>query len=148
MTAMPDREGALVVAWTDEREGQGDILLSWYADGTWSEDLPLPGASGPDEQRHPSIALDDAGNLHAAWVTRDVKGGSTRIRYRVGRHADRRPSNAFRPEPICGNADPDCPCPSGRMHAPRRACTSSSLKSPEKRPRTRTTCPADARSRA
>ncbi len=46
-------DGTLVVAWTDEREGQGDILLSWYADGTWSEDLPLPGASGPEEQGHP-----------------------------------------------------------------------------------------------
>ncbi len=50
----------VAVAWTDEREGQGDILLSWYDDGTWSEDLPLPGASGPEEQGHPSIALDDA----------------------------------------------------------------------------------------
>ncbi len=36
--------GTLVVAWTDEHEGQGDILLSCCADGTWSEDLPLPGA--------------------------------------------------------------------------------------------------------
>lgn len=79
--------GSLVVAWTDEREGQGDILLSWYADGTWSEDLPLPGASGPEQQGHPSIALDDAGNLHAAWVTRDAKGGPTRIQYRFGRRA-------------------------------------------------------------
>lgn len=81
-------DGTLVVAWTDEREGQGDILLSWYADGAWSEDLPLPGASGPEEQGHPSIALDDAGNLHAAWVTREVKGGPTRIQYRFGRPAD------------------------------------------------------------
>ncbi|RKT44999.1 hypothetical protein [Thiocapsa rosea] len=81
-------DGTLVVAWTDEREGQGDILLSWYADGTWSEDLPLPGASGPEEQGHPSIALDEAGNLHAAWVTRETKGGPTRIQYRFGRRSD------------------------------------------------------------
>lgn len=81
-------DGTLVVAWTDEREGQGDILLSWYADGTWSEDLALPGASGPDEQGHPSVALDDAGNLHAAWVTRETKGGPTRIQYRLGLRAD------------------------------------------------------------
>ncbi|HSO81174.1 hypothetical protein [Thiocapsa sp.] len=81
-------DGTLVVAWTDEREGQGDILLSWYADGTWSEDLALPGASGPEEQGHPSITLDDAGNLHAAWVTREAKGGPTRIQYRLGRRAD------------------------------------------------------------
>ena len=81
-------DGTLVVAWTDEREGQGDILLSWYAEGTWSEDLPLPGASGPDEQGHPSIALDEAGNLHTAWVTRETKGGPTRIQYRLARRAD------------------------------------------------------------
>ncbi|UHD15280.1 hypothetical protein [Thiocapsa bogorovii] len=81
-------DGTLVVAWTDEREGQGDILLSWYADGTWSDDFPLPGASGPEEQGHPSIALDDAGNLHAAWVTRETKGGPTHIQYRLGRRAD------------------------------------------------------------
>ncbi|WP_139052803.1 hypothetical protein [Thiocapsa marina] len=81
-------DGTVVVAWTDEREGQGDILLSRYADGTWSEDLQLPGASGPQEQGHPSIALDDAGNLHAAWVTRETKGGPTRIQYRFGRHAN------------------------------------------------------------
>lgn len=81
-------DGTLVVAWTDEREGQGDILLSWYAEGTWSEDLPLPGASGPDEQGHPSIALDEAGNLHTAWVTRETTGGPTRIQYRLGRRAD------------------------------------------------------------
>ncbi|WP_296805239.1 hypothetical protein [Thiocapsa sp.] len=81
-------DGTLVVAWTDEREGQGDILLSWYTDGAWSEDLPLPGASGPDEQGHPSIALDDVGNLHTAWVTRETKGGPTRIQYRFGLRAD------------------------------------------------------------
>lgn len=81
-------DGTLVAAWTDEREGQGDILLSWYADGAWSENLPLPGASGAEEQSHPSIALDDVGNLHAAWVTREAKGGPTNIQYRFGRRAD------------------------------------------------------------
>jgi hypothetical protein len=88
VTAAGHPDGTLVVAWTDEREGQGDILLSWYADGTWSEDLPLPGGSGPDEQAHPTLSLDEAGNLHAAWVSREAKGGPTRIQYVLGRRGD------------------------------------------------------------
>jgi hypothetical protein len=88
VSAAGHTDGTLVVAWTDEREGQGDILLSWYAADAWSEDLPLPGASGAEEQSHPSIALDDAGNLHAAWVTRAIKGGPTRIQYGLGQRAD------------------------------------------------------------
>ena len=81
-------DGTLAVAWTDEREGQGDILVSWYKDGAWSEDLPLPGASGPEEQANPTLALDEAGNLHVAWVTREVKGGPTRIQYVFGQRDD------------------------------------------------------------
>lgn len=88
VTAAGHPDGTLVVAWTDEREGQGDILLSWYAGGEWSEDLPLPGASGPAEESHPTIVLDGAGRLHAAWVTREVKGGPTRINYALGRRAE------------------------------------------------------------
>ncbi|MFO7593673.1 MAG: hypothetical protein R6X15_06480 [Pseudomonadota bacterium] len=78
-------QGRLVAAWTDERDGNADVLFSRREDGQWSDDRSLPGASGAGEQLHPSITLDGAGNLHAAWVERDEVGGSTRLRYAVGR---------------------------------------------------------------
>ena len=34
----------LLVAWDDEREGNVDVMLSWYEAGGWSDDWPLPGA--------------------------------------------------------------------------------------------------------
>ena len=77
--------GDLVVAWDDERDGDPNIMLSWFADGEWSEDTPLPGASGPGVQAHPSITLDADGNLYAAWVERDTVNGPTRLRYAYGR---------------------------------------------------------------
>jgi len=77
--------GELVVAWDDEREGDPNIMLSWYSDGEWSEDTPLPGGSGPGVQAHPSITMDAEGNLHVAWVERDTVNGPTRLRYAYGR---------------------------------------------------------------
>jgi hypothetical protein len=79
-----DSEGRLVVAWDDERDGDGNVMYSWLEAGEWSEDLPLPGADGAGEQTHPAITLDAQGNLHAAWVERDVVGGPTRLRYAFG----------------------------------------------------------------
>ena len=78
-------DGTVVVAWDDERDGNPSIVLSWREQGGWSDDVVLPGASGPGEQAHPSIVLDADGNLHAAWVERDVTGGPTRLRYALGR---------------------------------------------------------------
>jgi hypothetical protein len=77
-------DGTLVVAWNDEREGHGDIMLSWRDDSVWSDDWPLPGASGPGQQSHPSIVLDANRNLHAVWVDREAIGGPTRLRYAMG----------------------------------------------------------------
>ena len=74
-----------VVAWTDEREGKSDIMLSWIENGEWSEDMPVPGASDASHQSHPSIALDAAGNLHLAWVERTETNGPTRLRYQFAR---------------------------------------------------------------
>ncbi|MCW8963815.1 MAG: hypothetical protein OQL16_08470 [Gammaproteobacteria bacterium] len=76
--------GHLVVAWTDERDGNTDIWLSWLEDGDWSEDVAVAGASGPGEQSHPSIVMDTQGNLHVAWVERATVGGATRLRYLFG----------------------------------------------------------------
>jgi hypothetical protein len=73
--------GALVVAWDDNREGTADIMLSWREEDGWSDDLAVPGAAGPGEQNHPTISLDQEGNLHLAWVERTTIGGPTRLRY-------------------------------------------------------------------
>ena len=83
--------GHLVVAWSDEREDSSDIFYSWFENGEWSEDLPVPGASGREEETHPSIIFDDNGNLHIAWIARKEVGGTTRLRYMSGRllhHSD------------------------------------------------------------
>lgn len=78
-------DGHLVVAWDDGRDDPANILLSWYRDGQWSDDLSVPGASGPGVQNHPSITLDEQGNLHLAWIERERVGGPTRLRYLFGR---------------------------------------------------------------
>jgi hypothetical protein len=70
-----------VAAWDDNRDETPDILLSWRAGESWSEDLSLPGGSGPGSQSDPSLAVDRHGNLHIAWVYRDRDGGPTGIRY-------------------------------------------------------------------
>lgn len=77
--------GRLVVAWDDEREGDSDLMLSWYQDGVWSDDWPIPVASGEGWQSSPTIAIDKRGNLHAAWIERDEIGGSSRLKYGFGR---------------------------------------------------------------
>lgn len=77
--------GTLLVAWDDEREGNVDVMLSWYEAGGWGDDWPLPGASGPGLQSNPSVTLDSDGNLHAAWVERDDVDGATRLKYGFGR---------------------------------------------------------------
>ena len=77
-------DGRLLVAWTDEREGNSDIMMSAYIDDEWDEDMPLSGASGPAEQAHPTIILDKDGRLHIAWIERDNRDAPTRLKYMVG----------------------------------------------------------------
>lgn len=83
-TVAGDDAGRLLVAWDDERDGDGNVMISWYDGTEWSEDLALPGADGEGEQVHPTITLDEQGNLHAAWVERETVGGPTRLRYLIG----------------------------------------------------------------
>lgn len=83
--------GQVIVAWDDGRDDQTNILLSWYTDGQWSDDLSVPGASGNVIQNHPSVTLDNQGNLHLAWVERDYVGGPTRLRYLFAKAASARP---------------------------------------------------------
>ena len=83
-TVTGHNNGSLLVAWTDEREGNSDIMLSAFADDEWGEDMPLAGAAGLAEQSHPSILLDDTGRLHIAWIERDTRDAPTRLKYMAG----------------------------------------------------------------
>lgn len=83
-----DEGGTLVAAWDDEREGDTDLVLSWYEEGEWSEDWILPVASGEGHQSNPSILLDKRGDLHVTWVERQLIGGSTQLKYAFGRRLD------------------------------------------------------------
>jgi hypothetical protein len=83
-TAAGHPDGSLLVAWTDEREGNSDIMISVFADNEWGEDIPVPGASGAGEQAHPSIIFDDKGQLHIIWIERDERNGPTRLKYMMG----------------------------------------------------------------
>jgi len=78
-------DGALVVAWDDDRDGSSDIQLSWNTADGWSEDLAVPPASGPGQQAHPSIAMDSRGNLHLIWLEYLEKDQPTRIFYVMGK---------------------------------------------------------------
>jgi hypothetical protein len=45
----------------------------------------VPGASGTGVQSDPSITMDEAGNLHLAWVEKNTLDGPSQIRYLFGR---------------------------------------------------------------
>jgi hypothetical protein len=83
-------DGTLVALWDDSRDGTGDLWLAWHPGDAWSDNLAVPGASGPGEQGHPVVALDEAGDLHLAWVERDTLNGPTRLRYALARVASER----------------------------------------------------------
>jgi len=77
--------GNVVVAWDDDRDGNANIMLSWLEDNQWSDDFEAASATGPGEQTHPSISLDEQGNLHLVWLDRATPGGPTRLRYAFGK---------------------------------------------------------------
>lgn len=86
VAAAGNRRGDLVAAWDDERDGTSDIWLTRWTAGGYSENFTFPEVSGPARQSDPAIALDEAGNLHLAWVERAAGGesnGPTRLRYTV-----------------------------------------------------------------
>ena len=78
-------DGALAVAWDDDRDGSSDIQLSWKTADGWSEDLAVPPASGAGQQTHPAITLDSRGNLHLIWLDYLDKDQPTRIFYSMGK---------------------------------------------------------------
>ena len=80
--------GDLVIAWDDDRDGSSDIWLTKRTATGYSDNFTLPETSGPARQTDPAIALDEAGNLHLAWIERapgSDSSGPTRLRYRVWR---------------------------------------------------------------
>lgn len=77
--------GDFVAAFDDDREGNSDVLLAWRTDQGWSANLAPPGASGNGEQSDPALAVDDAGNVHLAWIAREEISGPSQVRYVYGR---------------------------------------------------------------
>ncbi len=75
----------LAIAWDDDRDGSSDVWLSWFSNGVWSDDLSVPGASGPLQDSHPSMTLDGDGNLHLVWLVRADPQAPTQVRYLAGR---------------------------------------------------------------
>lgn len=77
-------DGSVVVAWSDERDGDSNIFMSSLEPDGWSEDVMLPGADGSGEQTHPTLLFDESGNLHVAWIHRAKVGAPTRLYYAFG----------------------------------------------------------------
>ena len=81
-----NQAGDFVIAWDDFRRGDSDIWISAHnPDLEWSLDYAPPVASGDGEQSHPSIALDEQGNLHLVWIERALPDGPSRLWYSPGR---------------------------------------------------------------
>jgi hypothetical protein len=79
-------DGALVVAWDDYRMGDSDIwLVRMDEDEEWGENVSPPVASGPGEQSHASVALDESGGLHLIWIDRENPLAPTRLWYGYGK---------------------------------------------------------------
>jgi len=81
-----NRRGDLAYAWDDLRDGNPDIWLSWPSGSGHADNVSSALTSGPAAQTDPVLALDEAGDLHLAWVERGSDGRS-RLRYAVGHRA-------------------------------------------------------------
>ncbi|NIP72138.1 MAG: hypothetical protein GWO16_03495 [Gammaproteobacteria bacterium] len=90
-------DGRVVVAWDDPRDGSADLWMSWRGPEGWSDDLAVPGATGPGDQTHPVLAFDSAGWLHLVWVARET-GTGTRLWYTSARHREDPSGRALEPE--------------------------------------------------
>ena len=77
--------GDFIVAWDDFRNGNLDIWLSRYNnDDEWGVDNSPAIASGPGEQSHASVLLDEDGGLHLVWISREETTSPTRLWYSYG----------------------------------------------------------------
>jgi hypothetical protein len=87
VAAKPER---IAVAWNDDRDGNQDVWLSWpTGDNRWSENLAVPGASGPGDQTHPAMVIDGEGALHLVWLDLPKADAPARLRYLRARPAGR-----------------------------------------------------------
>jgi len=75
-----NRAGRVVAVWDDNRDGTSDVWLSDWNGNEFSDNVTVPGASGPGAQTDPVIHLDASGRLHLAWLERTESGG-TRLWY-------------------------------------------------------------------
>lgn len=79
--------GQVAAVWDDDRDGTSDIWLAWPLESEWSDNVAIPGASGPGVQVEPAIAMDAQGNVHVAWVDKSDLNAPSRVRYVMGRYA-------------------------------------------------------------
>ena len=78
-------DGSMIVAWDDYRTGDSDIWLATLdEDEEWGENFSPAAASGPGEQSHASVALDQTGGLHLTWIERESPLAPTRLWYSYG----------------------------------------------------------------
>ena len=69
-----DGQGTLHLLWVDLRRGDGDIYYAARpASGTWSTPERVNDDATSADQRHPSLAVDSAGNAYAVW--QDARNG-------------------------------------------------------------------------
>lgn len=78
ITANP--AGRVAAVWDDNRDGTPDVWLSDWDGKQFSDNVGVPGATGPGAQTDPVIYLDASDRLHIAWLER-VEGGGTRLKY-------------------------------------------------------------------
>jgi hypothetical protein len=76
-----NQRGKIAVVWDDDRDGTADIWLATWVGSAFSDNVAVPGASGPGIQTEPLINLDDSGRLNLIWLDRPEEAMSARIRY-------------------------------------------------------------------
>ena len=77
--------GDFAVAWDDYRNGDSDVWISYYDDfDEWGDDLGPAIAGGAGEQTHPSIYLDENGDLHLLWLEKADLFAPSRLWYSLG----------------------------------------------------------------
>lgn len=79
--AAADSQGRVAAVWDDDRDGSSDLWLANWTGHTYSDNVAIPGASGPGSQTCPMIYLDDAGRLHLIWLDQADPASAARIRY-------------------------------------------------------------------